>query len=180
VATRSKAWHVFARSNTGIVGWNPTRGMDVCVRLFCVCVVLCVGSGLATGWSPVQEVLPTVCTSRNWKSGQGPTKGCTAIDRTTCSSRQVILHISRTSVPLCLWSSEKQYWNCIRAPISMRRKYTKWSEHHVIYTTQSSMQLRGFWLKHPLLHVFLQSKHVSVARGPSSGIYDPRKLLHCV
>jgi hypothetical protein len=24
-------------------------GMDVCVRLFCVCVVLCVGSGLATG-----------------------------------------------------------------------------------------------------------------------------------
>jgi hypothetical protein len=31
-----------------------------CVRLFCVCVVLCVGSGLETGWSPVQGVLPTV------------------------------------------------------------------------------------------------------------------------
>jgi hypothetical protein len=29
------------------VGSNPTRGMDVCVRLFCVCVVLCVGSGVA-------------------------------------------------------------------------------------------------------------------------------------
>jgi hypothetical protein len=28
---------------------NPTRGMDICVRLFCVCVVLYVGSGLATG-----------------------------------------------------------------------------------------------------------------------------------
>jgi hypothetical protein len=27
----------------------------ICVRLFCVCVVLCVGRGLATGWSPVQE-----------------------------------------------------------------------------------------------------------------------------
>jgi hypothetical protein len=27
---------VFARSKTGIVGSNPTRGMDVCVRLFCV------------------------------------------------------------------------------------------------------------------------------------------------
>jgi hypothetical protein len=25
---------------------NPTQSMDVCVRLFCVCVVLCVGSGL--------------------------------------------------------------------------------------------------------------------------------------
>jgi hypothetical protein len=34
--------------------------MDVCVRLFSVCVVLCVSSGLATGWSTVQGVLPAV------------------------------------------------------------------------------------------------------------------------
>jgi hypothetical protein len=45
---------------TGIVGSNPTHGMDVCVRLFCVFVVLCVGSGLATGWFSAQGVLPTV------------------------------------------------------------------------------------------------------------------------
>jgi hypothetical protein len=62
----------FTRSNTGVVGSNSTRGMDVCVRLFCICAVLCVGSGLATGCSPVQGVLPTVCGLRNWKSGQGP------------------------------------------------------------------------------------------------------------
>jgi hypothetical protein len=30
-----------------------------CVRLFCVCVVLCVGSGLVTGSSPIQGVLPS-------------------------------------------------------------------------------------------------------------------------
>jgi hypothetical protein len=30
-------------------GSNPTRSMDVRVRLFCVCAVLCAGSGLATG-----------------------------------------------------------------------------------------------------------------------------------
>jgi hypothetical protein len=30
----------------------------LCVRLFCVCVVLCVGSGLAMDWSHVQGVLP--------------------------------------------------------------------------------------------------------------------------
>jgi hypothetical protein len=59
VAARSKAWTVFARSNTGDVGSNPTQGMDVCVRLFCVCAVLCVGSGFATGLSPLQGVLPT-------------------------------------------------------------------------------------------------------------------------
>jgi hypothetical protein len=42
------------------VGSNRTQGMDVCVRLFYVCVVLCVGRGLATGWSLVRGVLPTV------------------------------------------------------------------------------------------------------------------------
>jgi hypothetical protein len=49
VAARTEACTVFARSNVGIVGSIPTQGMDVCVRLFCVCVVLYVGSGLATG-----------------------------------------------------------------------------------------------------------------------------------
>jgi hypothetical protein len=43
VAERSKACTVFARSEAGIVGSNPTQGMDVrCVcAFFCVCVVLC-------------------------------------------------------------------------------------------------------------------------------------------
>jgi hypothetical protein len=53
MATRSKAWNVFVRSNAGIMGSNPIRSMDVCVRLFCVFVVLCVGRVLVTGWSPV-------------------------------------------------------------------------------------------------------------------------------
>jgi hypothetical protein len=60
VAARSKAWTVFVRSNSGIVGLNPTQGMDAFVRLFCVCVILCVSNGLATGWSPAQGVLATV------------------------------------------------------------------------------------------------------------------------
>jgi hypothetical protein len=56
----SKAWTVFARSNAGIVGLNPTRRHGcLCVHLFCVCVVPCVGSGLATGWSRPRS--PTVC-----------------------------------------------------------------------------------------------------------------------
>jgi hypothetical protein len=80
LAARSKAWAVFACLKTGIVGSNPTRGMDVCVRLFYVCVVLCTGSGLATGWSPIQGVLPTVCRINKLKNGQGP-KGCRAIER---------------------------------------------------------------------------------------------------
>jgi hypothetical protein len=41
VAARSKAWTLFARSNPGIMGSNPTQGMDVCVR-FSVFVLFCV------------------------------------------------------------------------------------------------------------------------------------------
>jgi hypothetical protein len=49
VAERSEACTVFARSEAGIVDSNPTQGMDVCVcAFFLVCVVLCLGRGLAT------------------------------------------------------------------------------------------------------------------------------------
>jgi hypothetical protein len=69
VAERSRACNVFARSEAEIVVSNPTQGMDVwCVcAFFCVCVVLCLGRGLATSWSPVQGVLPSVKWSRNWE-----------------------------------------------------------------------------------------------------------------
>jgi hypothetical protein len=65
----------------GIMCSNPTRQMDVFVRLFCVCVVLCVGSGLAMSWSPSNESYRLCLGFRNSKSGEGPTKGCRAIER---------------------------------------------------------------------------------------------------
>jgi hypothetical protein len=37
---------VYTRSNTGIVGSNPTQGIDVCLLLFCVYVVLWPCEGL--------------------------------------------------------------------------------------------------------------------------------------
>jgi hypothetical protein len=54
-------WSVYGRSDTGIVGSNPTRGMDVlCVCVFCVHIALCEGRRLATDWSLAQEVPLTV------------------------------------------------------------------------------------------------------------------------
>jgi hypothetical protein len=42
-AARSKAWTVFARSDAGIVGSNPTQGMDVwCVYACILCMLSCV------------------------------------------------------------------------------------------------------------------------------------------
>jgi hypothetical protein len=59
---------------------NPTQGMDVCVRLFCVCVVLCIGSGLARGLSLVQGVLPTVYRIKKLKKRpRSNKKDCRAI-----------------------------------------------------------------------------------------------------
>jgi hypothetical protein len=53
---------------------NPTKVMDVFVCLFSV--VLRVGKGFVTGWSPAQGVLPTSYRIKELKkSGQGSTKG---------------------------------------------------------------------------------------------------------
>jgi hypothetical protein len=54
VAALSKAWTVFARS-------NPSRGVDVCVRLFCVCVVLCVGSAALRLADPTPKETYRLC-----------------------------------------------------------------------------------------------------------------------
>jgi hypothetical protein len=64
VAVRSKAWTDFARSNAGIVASNPTQGMDICV--YSVFVLSCVGSGLATGWSPSKVSYRLCIALRNW------------------------------------------------------------------------------------------------------------------
>jgi hypothetical protein len=72
VAAPFKEWAVFVPSNTGIVGSNPTQGMAACWRLFRVCVVLCVCSGFAMGWSPVQGVRPTVYSITKLKKLTGP------------------------------------------------------------------------------------------------------------
>jgi hypothetical protein len=49
--------------------------MGGCVRLFCVCVFLCVGSGLETGSSPVKGVLPTVYRIKKLKKRRRSNEG---------------------------------------------------------------------------------------------------------
>jgi hypothetical protein len=46
VVALCKAWNVFALSNTGIVGSNPTQGIDVYQCLFCVYVAVVALGGL--------------------------------------------------------------------------------------------------------------------------------------
>jgi hypothetical protein len=42
VAAQSEAWTVFACSNAGIIGSNPTQGMDDCVFVYSVFMLSCV------------------------------------------------------------------------------------------------------------------------------------------
>jgi hypothetical protein len=80
--------------------------MSVCV--YSVYVVLCVGSGLATCWSLVQGVLPTVYMIKKLKSGQDPTKGCTAIDRWITD--HLVLKSERYKIAFsCKFSYKKNY-----------------------------------------------------------------------
>jgi hypothetical protein len=75
VAERSKACTVFARSEAGIWVRIPHKAwmfgvcvcVCVCMRLFRVYSVLCLGRGLATSWSPVKGVLPSIKWTRNWE-----------------------------------------------------------------------------------------------------------------
>jgi hypothetical protein len=80
VPARSETWTVFARSNTGAVGSNPTRDIEsVCVysvfMLFCVLV-----AALLRADPPSSDLYRLCIGLLNWKSGQGPTTGCTVID----------------------------------------------------------------------------------------------------
>jgi hypothetical protein len=55
--------NIFDRSNTEIVGSNPTRGMGV--GAFSLFVLLCAANGLATDWTPIQGALQTVYEIQN-------------------------------------------------------------------------------------------------------------------
>jgi hypothetical protein len=80
LAARSKAWTAFARSNTGVMGSNSTRGMDVCV--YSVFVLSCVKVAALRQAHGTSKESYGMCTGlRNWiKSGEDPTKCCRSID----------------------------------------------------------------------------------------------------
>jgi hypothetical protein len=98
MATRIKASTAFGCSNIGIVCSNLTRGMNVCV--YSVFVLSCVQ--VVTLWraDPSSKESYRLCKrSRNWKSGQGPTKGCRVLVFLLVSRRGVRLSTSATNWP---------------------------------------------------------------------------------
>jgi hypothetical protein len=63
------------------VGSNPTQGIDVCVRLFYVCAVLCEVAALRRADHSSKESYRLRKNDYGTEvEAQGPTKGCRAID----------------------------------------------------------------------------------------------------
>jgi hypothetical protein len=75
VAARSKAWSVFTHSDVGIVGSNPTEDINICLRLFCVCVLCRLGPCIGLPPPPCPKS-PTYCLRlRNWSETKRLTDG---------------------------------------------------------------------------------------------------------
>jgi hypothetical protein len=73
VAARAEARTVSVHLSTGVMGSNPTQGMDVSLLLFRVCAVMCIGSALATDLASSKESYRLCVRLRNCKIGRGPT-----------------------------------------------------------------------------------------------------------
>jgi hypothetical protein len=98
VATLSKAWTVFALTNNEIVVSIPIRSMNVCVPLFCVCVVVCVGIRLA---DPLYKESYLLCIGPwSWKCSQGPTMSCRAV--IIVKRNNILLHEISCNSDFCL------------------------------------------------------------------------------
>jgi hypothetical protein len=115
----------FAHSNTGIMGSNPTWGIDVCVSLFCVCVYI----AALRRTDPTSKECYRLCKrSRNWKSGQGPTKGSRTIDK------YIIKHLVVDLRRLPFWlTGPKSIWSYVGHIFINSIFYTFSSFSHHLY-----------------------------------------------
>jgi hypothetical protein len=95
--------------------------MAACVRLFCVCVVLCVGSGLPTGWSAIKRVLPPLYGFRNLKKRPGSTRAVEPLTDTEGLSGKFNFYSCRYNI-----IAPTLYENPNRERIILRQTYMKY------------------------------------------------------
>jgi hypothetical protein len=113
VAARSKAWTAFARSKTGILGSNPTWGMDVCVCVYSVFVLSCVQvTALILADPPSKETYRLCKRWRNWKSRQAGLKQISFVSSRSSLTSRVIVGL-RAFAFICLkkdWRTKILKW----------------------------------------------------------------------
>jgi hypothetical protein len=98
VTARSEAWTLFSRSNAGIMGSNPNQGMDVCILcVYSVFLLFCVQVAALRRADHSSRESYRLC-KKDYEiesRGQGPTKGCRAIDEwlNEWMNTFIILHV---------------------------------------------------------------------------------------
>jgi hypothetical protein len=87
VAVRSETRNVFVRSNTGIVGSDPTWGMDVCVCRFCLCCPV-------NRWLLYDGLIPRPRSPtdyvQDYESDHGSKEGCRATDEESPTKSRIV------------------------------------------------------------------------------------------
>jgi hypothetical protein len=96
----SKAWTVFVCPNSGVVGSEPTRGIDILVCVSLSSCFLCAGSCLGMTWCHVQRTLPELYRIKKFKMSPRPNKGAlnpsiTIINKETNS----VVWVSERTIP---------------------------------------------------------------------------------
>jgi hypothetical protein len=124
LARKTGSW-VRIPQKTWMFGVSVCMCVCVCMRLFCVCAVLCLDRGLATGWSPVQGDLPSVNEteiSLLLQSGSKRREGERDILIKTCLSVCVYSVFVLSCVRSGLWQADppfkESYWLSTRLKIS--------------------------------------------------------------
>jgi hypothetical protein len=120
--------------NTVIVGSNSTRCMGVSMRLSFVCVVLCVGCGLAADWCPVQGVLPTMYMVKKLKIGEGP-KGYRERARENLIRLKLLLFSWTTPEPVKpnrqMHTNNTSFWHL--TPYNLKEPYRRFGGTYYIH-----------------------------------------------
>jgi hypothetical protein len=149
----------------------------VCTCLFCVCVVLCLGRALATSWSLVQGVLPSVKWSRNWKKQRpGPKGAVEPVKKYNNSNNNVNLHYSFPFLLQEAWGIRKCCYHTLLCP-----KYL--TSFHIMRSSRAFSSTILFQVPLGLHLLFLPGglhSSLSLSVDPLSRPYNMFKLFFLI
>jgi hypothetical protein len=144
-------------------------------HLLYVCAVLCLGSGLAMGWSSVQGVIPTVYRIKKPKNGQGPTKSYITIEGTLWA------YFSKVGQSSIFSSAVSVAAYCWHPMLLFAVLPTHTANILVLNRVTSVRLLYGYtrWRKESAVTVFWHACCLSLAWNAANATGISQRIVHC-